>query len=78
MVKIFYVGIFCVNDNEDVDVKCPQTRDALLVTIVKFWFITLKFKQGNIESYTIQQITTLKKQVNANHSIIAKLFIIYI
>jgi hypothetical protein len=42
------LGFFCANDNEDVDVKCPQTRDALLVTIVKFWFITLKFKQGNI------------------------------
>lgn len=30
MVKILYVGFFCVNDNKDVDMKCTQTMRCII------------------------------------------------
>ncbi len=48
--------------------------DVFFVTIVQFCFVTLKPKQGLIIYNTTNGITTLKKHVNANDSIIAKMF----
>jgi hypothetical protein len=35
MVEIIYVGFFLVNDKNDVNVKCPQTWDLFLVTLMQ-------------------------------------------
>ncbi len=67
---------FCVNDNKDVDVKCPQTMRCILCYNSSILFCNLKTQaRKNLIIYnTTNGITTLKKQVNANNYIIAKMF----
>jgi hypothetical protein len=48
--------------------RCITCYSSLLL------FVTIKFKQGLILYNTTNKITTLKKHVNVNHSIIAKMF----
>ncbi len=48
--------------------------DVLLVIVVYSYFVTVKLKQGLILYNTTNIITTLKKHVNVNHSIIAKMY----
>jgi hypothetical protein len=65
-----------VNDSKEVDVKCPQIMKCILCYISPILFSNSKTqkKKGLILYNTTNGITTLKKHVNANHSIIAKMF----
>jgi hypothetical protein len=65
-----------VNDNKDVDVKCPQTMRCILCYNSPILFCNPKTqaRKGLIIYNTTNGITTLKKHVNANDSIIAKMF----
>ncbi len=66
----------CVNDNKDVDVKCPQTMRCIFCYNSPILFCNPKTqaKKGLIIYNTTNGITTLKKHVNANDYIIGKLF----
>ncbi len=68
--------LFLVNDSKDVDVKCLQIMKCILCYINPILFSNSKTqaKKGLILYNIINGITTLKKCVNANHSIIAKMF----
>jgi hypothetical protein len=70
------LGFFCVNDNEDVDMKCPQTMKCITCYNSQVLIHNLKIQTRKhlIIYNTINGITTLKKHVNANHFIIAKMF----
>jgi hypothetical protein len=57
MVEIFYVGFFCVNDIKNVDLKCLQTMKCFQVCYnILVLFCNLKFEQGKVQSYIIQQM----------------------
>jgi hypothetical protein len=45
MVKKLCLVVFCVNNNNDVDVNYPQTMKCILCYNNQFFFVTLKFKQ---------------------------------
>ncbi len=66
----------CVNDNKDVDVKCQQTMRCILCYNSPILFCNLKtqVRKSLIIYNTTNGITTLKKHVNTNDSIIAKMF----
>jgi hypothetical protein len=61
------LGSFCLINNKDVDVECPQIMRCIICYNNPIFFATLKFEQ-------INGITILKKHVNANHFIITKMF----
>jgi hypothetical protein len=65
--------VFCVNDNKDVDVKCPQTMRCILCynSFVLFCNLKTQAKNGLIIYNTTNGITTLKKHVNIDQIIIA-------
>jgi hypothetical protein len=65
-----------VNDSKDVNVKCLQIMKCILCYISPISFSNSKTqaKKGLILCNTTNGTTTLKKYVNANHSIIAKMF----
>jgi hypothetical protein len=66
----------CVNDNKDVDVKCPHTMRCIICYNSPILFCNPKTqaRKGLIIYNTTNGITTLKKKVNANDFIIAKMF----
>jgi hypothetical protein len=65
---------FCVNDNKNVDLKCLQTLRCILCYNSPILFCNLKTqaRKGLIIYNTTNEITTLKKHVNAKYFIIAK------
>jgi len=69
MVKKIYVGLFYVNDNKNVDMKCPQTMKCILCynNIIFICNLQTQARKNLILSNTINGITTLK-HVNVNHS----------
>ncbi len=77
MVEFFYVGFcFCVNDNKGVDLKCPQMMKCILCynCLILVCNSRTQVNKGLILYNTTNGITTLKKHVNVDHSIIAKKF----
>jgi len=62
MVEIIDVGFLGVNDNKDVDVKCPQTMRYILCysNLVLFCNLKIQTRKGLIIYYTTNGITTLK------------------
>jgi hypothetical protein len=77
MVEIVYVGFYCENDNKNVDLKCLQTMKCFQVCyniLVLFCNHKIRTRKGPILYNTTNGITTLKKHVNVNHYIIAKMF----
>jgi hypothetical protein len=78
MVKIVYVGFFFVNDHKNVDLKCLQTMKCfqvcynILVLFCKF--PKTQTRKGPILYNTTNGVTTLKKHMNVNDYIIAKMF----
>jgi hypothetical protein len=65
-----------VNDNKDVDVKCPQTMRCIFCynSFVLFYNLKTQAKKGLIIYNTINGITTLKKHVNIEQIIIVIFF----
>ncbi len=63
MVEIFMLGFFCVNDNEDVDVKCPQTMRCITCynNQVLVYNLKIQTRKHLIIYNTTNGITTLKK-----------------
>jgi hypothetical protein len=43
--RILYVGFFCVNDNNDVDMKCPQTMRCIICYDNPIYFVTYNLKK---------------------------------
>jgi hypothetical protein len=77
MVETFYFEFFFhVNDKKDVDVKCPQSMRCIICYSNLFLFLNFKTqaKKGLIIHNTTNGIIILKNHVNANHSIIVKIF----
>ncbi len=72
----FLYQVFLVNHKKNADVKCPQTMRCILCYNSPILFCNLKTQaRKNLIIYnTTNGITTLKKQVNANNYIIAKMF----
>ncbi len=62
MVEIFYIGFFFVNHKKNANVKCPHTMKCIICY------------SSLIIYYTTNEIIILKKPLNANHFIIAKMF----
>jgi hypothetical protein len=67
---------FCVNDNEDVDVKCPQTMRCITCYNSQVLVYNFKIQERKhlIIYNTTNGITTLKKHMNASHYSTAKMF----
>ncbi len=70
------LGFFFMNDNKDVDVKCPQTMKCIFCynSLVLFCNLETQAKKGLIIYNKTNGITTMKKHVNADEIIIAKMF----
>ncbi len=66
----------CVNDNKDVNVKCPQTIKCIFHYSSPILFCNFKTQARKhlILNDITNGITSLKKHVNANHSIIEFFF----
>jgi hypothetical protein len=62
MVEIIDVGFLGVNDNKDVDVKCPQTMRCILCysNLVLFCNLKIQTRKGLIIYNTTNGIMTLK------------------
>jgi hypothetical protein len=67
---------FGVNDNKDVNVKCPQTMRCILCYSSPILFCNFKTQARKhlILNDITNGITSLKKHVNVDHSIKAKMF----
>jgi hypothetical protein len=63
---------FFVNDNKDVNVKGPQTMRCILCYSSPILFCN--FKTQAIKHLILNGITSLKKHVNVDHYIKAKMF----
>ncbi len=49
------LGIYCVNDNKDINPKSPQIMHCIFCYNIIVLIQTQKFKQKRVYSYTIQQ-----------------------
>jgi len=77
MVELIYIGFFfCVNDNKDVNVKCPQTMRCILCYSSPILFCNFKTQaRKHLILYDITNgITSLKKHVNVDYYSKAKMF----
>ncbi len=65
-----------MNDKKDADVKCPQSMKCIICNnnLVLFFNFKTQAKKGLIIHNTTNGIITLKNHVNADHSIIVKIF----
>jgi hypothetical protein len=68
--------IYCVNDNDDVDLKAPQIMHCIFCYNSPILISNPKThaRKGLIMYNTTNGITTLKKHVNTNHFVIEILF----
>ncbi len=69
--SLHWVFLF-VNDNKDVNVKCPQTMRCIFCYSSPILFCN--FKTQAKKHLISNGITSLKKHVNVDHSIKAKMF----